>query len=97
MDVQVVALTHAREHQSAELRYHRNDGYNKLMLFCHMKPELGEFVRKGVKSRLTLFFVRFYRSTASDNADERTSRVNTLLTSTTYELSTTFLVNSCLL
>lgn len=62
------------------------------MLFCHMKPELSEFVRKGVKRRLTLFFVRFYRSSASDNADERTSRVNTLL-ATTHKLSATFLVN----
>lgn len=62
------------------------------MIFCHMKPEPGDFVRKGIKRRLTLFFVRFYRSSASDNADERTSRVNTLL-ATTHELSATFLVN----
>uniref|UniRef100_A0A2A4KA87 Uncharacterized protein n=1 Tax=Heliothis virescens TaxID=7102 RepID=A0A2A4KA87_HELVI len=31
-------------------------------------PERAEFVRKGVERLLTLFFVRFYRSTASDNA-----------------------------
>lgn len=49
MDARVVAFTHAREHRSEELRGRCIDGCNKLMLFCHMKPELGEFVRKGVK------------------------------------------------
>lgn len=47
------------------------------MLFCHMKPERVEFVRKGLERLLTLFFVRFYRFSASDNATDESCRLST--------------------
>lgn len=63
-----------------------------LMIFCHTKRDRGEFVRKWVERPLTLFFVHFYRSSASDNVACFKLNATGETPQSWHELSATFLV-----